>query len=117
MRTPEKLANLLGLPEPKGLCGRAWGLHVCYVGDCPNDDPDHIHICPFNDFDFTEGEFQKFRLGRITEYEFSEAGRNRARERVLREGPHRALSVSQAEALEQMFKPLTQDEVREMMGF
>lgn len=84
MDTPEELAaNLAAIPDRKQ-CVREYGEHTCQFYGCPHDDPDHIHVCPYDDFDFTEGEFQKFRLGKITEVEFYTTGWERAHKRLGR---------------------------------
>lgn len=67
---------------PPGWCGQnPQGPHVCSLTDCPKDDPDHMHQCYQNDFDWTAGEYEKYRLGLIDEQQFVDTAHHRALER------------------------------------
>lgn len=89
--TPEELATQLAAAHEPRHCERwmptpiATDAHYCDLYDCPTDDPDHIHQCYSNDFDWTEGEYQKYRLGKITGpkaiHDLQMIGRQRAAER------------------------------------
>ena len=81
METPEELAAMLAADTTERVCNRTIGEHRCCLGDCPPDDPDHMHRCYFNDCDFTEGEFQELRLGRLGELELMRRALIRAIER------------------------------------
>lgn len=51
--------------DPLERCGQMIWPHQCSLTNCPKDDPDHIHECYANDFDWREGDFVEYRLGRI----------------------------------------------------
>jgi len=51
-------------------CSHTYGEHRCFLYNCPKDDPDHVHVCYADDFDWKEGDHTRFRLGRIDEPEF-----------------------------------------------
>lgn len=92
--TPEELATQLTAPREPRRCERSMPIpiatdsHYCQLWDCPTDDPDHIHQCYSDDFDWTEGEHQKYRLGLVTgpqaTAELQQTCRRRAAERLAR---------------------------------
>lgn len=115
METPEELVARLTAPTDSKQCGRKYGEHYCVLFDCPSDDPDHTHVCGWNDFDITEGEFQSYRLGKITEDEFRQLGWNRAMKRFI--GPIRVSGQADYwERVKARSVVKTNEDVRKMFG-
>ena len=63
-------------------CHLMYPPHNCCLYDCPPDDPEHIHICFAGDFDYSEGDVVKLKLGLITLAEFNHVGLERAARRL-----------------------------------
>jgi hypothetical protein len=59
-------------------CRVSVGPHRCLLFNCPQDDPDWVHICYADDFDWTDGEHHRFRLGRMTGGELIRRATDRA---------------------------------------
>lgn len=80
-RKNELVERLIGETQEVKCSGRNWEPHRCVLVNCPDDDPDFIHICYFGDFDWTEGDDRKVRLGQMQLQEFNEIGQTRATDR------------------------------------
>jgi hypothetical protein len=62
-------------------CLQRIGEHMCHQLNCPKDDPDHVHVCYADDFDWADGDFVRLKRGELTEQEFLLIGTARAQQR------------------------------------
>lgn len=97
----EQYANTMKFVEgyvANGYCGTSIGEHMCSRTDCGMDDPEWVHYCYAGDCDFTEEEFVKLRLGKISEYDVRLVGLERAQKRNYDESAASALAEARAQA-------------------